>query len=166
MNILWVMVLVAALAILFFGIGVVLILINQRNQRKANDSQQWPESKGTVDRSQVQVQDDVFSSDEQSASQPMYSADVAYSYQVKDMIYTSDRISFGGKSSYSNRLRAEEIVDRYPEGSEVTVYFDPAKPQEAVLERTSKGSRVFLGAGISFIAVGVIILIVALIIIL
>ncbi len=164
MNILWIIILIAGLAILFIGIGLVLILINQRNKRRAQKSMGWYETHGTVDRSQVRVENDVFSDDEQGASQPMYSADVAYSYQVKDMVYTSDRISFGGKSSSSNRLKAEEIVERYPVDSEISVFFDPEKPQDAVLERTYQGSNIFLGTGIGFIVIGVITIIVGLVI--
>jgi hypothetical protein len=31
--------------------------------------------------------------------------------------------------------RAQSIVDRYPDGATVTVYYNPADPSDAVLER-------------------------------
>lgn len=151
--------------ILFSGIGILLILLQQKNKRKAERSLYWPETKGTIIKSEVVVGESVFGGDDDDGqSQPMYSAEVNYTYQVDDMIYTSERISFAGKSSYSKPDKAEAVTRQYPEGSIVSVFYDPEKREVAVLERTAKGSGVLLAAGIIFLIIGLISLIVGIII--
>ena len=160
-------VLVVSLTVLFCGIGIVLLLISRRNKKKAAASLSWPETTGRVIKSTIDIGYDVMGSDDsQGESQPMYSAAVSYTYQVDDMLYTSDRISFGGKSSYSKPDKAETEIAKYPEGSRVSVFFNPQRHEEAVLERTAKGSGVFLIAGVAFLIIGVITLIVGIIILL
>lgn len=121
----------------------------------------WHETGGTVVKSGVVLGESVFGGDdEQGQSQPMYSPDISYTYQVENMLYTSDRDSFAGKSSYSKAEKAELIAAKYPDGSKVTVFYNPSKPEEAVLERSAKGSAVLLVAGIVFLIVGLISLVV------
>lgn len=57
---------------------------------------------------------------------------VEYEYHVGGKQYRGKRITIGEKTS---GYEIEEILDRYPVGTEVTVYYDPADPQKAVLER-------------------------------
>ena len=156
-------VLVFVLTVLFLGLGIVLILIYQRNKKKAVASMAWPETRGTIVSSRVVEGESSFSSDDDGGSQPMYSAEVTYTYQVDGVLYTFDRVSFAGKSSYSNPKKAEEQTAKFPEGSQVAVFYNPEKSDEAVLERSAKGSGIFLGMGIGFIAVAVITLVVGLV---
>jgi len=153
--------LIGSFVILFSGIGILLILLHQRNKKKASESLSWPVTTGTVIESKVRVGENVFSSDDAlDESQPVYSADISYAYQVNGVEYTSDRISFAGKSSYSKAEKAEVISAKYPEGSRVSVFYNPEKHQEAVLEQTAKGSGVFLIAGFVFLGIGLIALVV------
>jgi hypothetical protein len=157
-------IIVIFLFILFSGIGILLILLNQRAKKKASQSQSWPKTTGTIVKSRVATESSVFGGDDaQGESQPMYLADIEYTYRVGDMVYTSKRVAFGGKSQYSKPLKAEEEAARYPEGKSVTVFYNPEKHQEAVLEQSAKGSGVLLIAGIVFLAIGVIALLVGLI---
>jgi preprotein translocase subunit YajC len=155
------LILMIVFVVLFSGIGILLILLHQRNKKKAQESMSWHEIGGTIIKSGVAMGESVFGGDdEQGQSQPMYSPEISYTYQVEDMLYTSDRVSFAGKSSYSKAEKAELIAAKYPDGSKVTVFYNPAKPEEAVLERSAKGSAVLLIAGIVFLVVGLISLVV------
>lgn len=160
------LILVISFVVLFSGIGIVLILLHQRNKKKAHESLSWPETKGTIIKSKVVVGESVFSSgdDDDGQSQPMYSAEITYHYQVGDMLYTSERISFAGKTSYSKPEKAEAITKQYPEGSIVSVFYDPDKSEIAVLERSAKGSGALIVAGIVFLSIGLITLIVGILI--
>lgn len=160
------LVLITAFVVLFSGIGIILILLHQRNKKKAHESLSWPETTGTIIKSKVAVGESVFSSgdDDGGQSQPMYSAEITYNYQVGDMLYTSERISFAGKTSYSKPDKAEAVTRQYPEGSTVRVFYDPEKREVAVLERSAKGSGALLVAGIIFLSIGLISLIVGVII--
>jgi hypothetical protein len=146
---------------IFCGLGIALLLIFRRNKRKATASFTWPETQGTVIKSTIDIGHDALGSDDsQGESQPMYSASVNYTYQVGDILYTSDRISFAGKSSYSKPDKAEALISKYPEGINNAVFYNPQKHEESVLERTSKGSGVFLIAGIAFFIIGLIALVI------
>lgn len=157
-------IIVAGLAVLFLGIGILLIFLYRRNQKKASESLTWPETTGTIINAKIRVEDSVFDNDEfQNGSQQMYSADISYTYQADGILYTSERISFAGKSSYSKRQKAEEIIARYPVNSTVSVFFNPQKHEEAVLDRSAKGSGVLMGAGIAFLSIGLIALVLGII---
>lgn len=67
---------------------------------------------------------------------------VSYRYTVNGQEYTSDRYSFNAFSS-SDSAWARSAVRDYPAESERTCYFDPAKPNRAVLKRGIDGSDVF-----------------------
>lgn len=157
------LILVVSFVFLFSGIGFVLILLYQRKKKKATVSMSWPETKGTVIKSEVSVGESVFGSDDEGQSQPMYSALVSYTYQVENTLYTSDRISFGGKSSYSKPDKVKMVLGHYPEGKSVSVFYDPKKPEEAVLARSAEGSGVILVAGISFLVIGLLTLVIGVI---
>lgn len=56
---------------------------------------------------------------------------ITYSYSVNGKSFTSQRISFAG--GYRPK-ETDEILSRYPSGSDVTVAYAPDKPAEATLE--------------------------------
>ncbi len=64
-----------------------------------------------------------------------YKPVVRYEYMVSGHRYTSQRVNIMQDSaSYS---WAERVVDRYPVGRKCKAWYDPQKPQEAVLDRTA-----------------------------
>jgi hypothetical protein len=76
---------------------------------------------------------------------------VEYEYRVGGRKYRGRRITIGEKTSGSE---LEAILARYPVGAAVTVYYDPANPQTAVLERD-------LPAGLWAVGVGCVVLSIA-----
>ena len=67
-----------------------------------------------------------------------YRQRVNYAYQVGGNDYASDRVAFGGRTSGTIASLESASVKRYQAGSKVTVYYDPANPTQAVLERDAK----------------------------
>jgi hypothetical protein len=61
---------------------------------------------------------------------------VVYQYQVEGAPYTGSRIR-AGDQFFAIRLAgdARTTVARYPVGTPVTVFYDPANPAESALER-------------------------------
>lgn len=57
--------------------------------------------------------------------------EVRYEFTVGDRTYQSERISIGDNPADA----LEEVLKRYHKGAEVPVYYNPAKPEECVLER-------------------------------
>ena len=57
---------------------------------------------------------------------------VVYEYTVAGRRYTGKRINIGENLG---DVDVEATLDRYPHGAKVDVYYNPAKPEQAVLER-------------------------------
>jgi len=62
-----------------------------------------------------------------------YSAEIEFEYDLNGQRYTGDRHSYFSFGT-SSQTHSQEIVDRYPVGREVSVYYDPGEPSESVLE--------------------------------
>lgn len=70
-----------------------------------------------------------------------------YQYEVGGRLYTGKRIAFYRRCTGS---RAQALVARHPVGSRVQVFYDPARPEESVLERDLRGSWVLLASALAF----------------
>lgn len=89
----------------------------------------WVETMGRVVKSRVEV-----SGGDYVSVMPR----VVYEYEVNGQNYKSELIRAGDKFlriQTGGSRTAYDIVDKYPEGSAVTVYYNPQNPSEAVLER-------------------------------
>jgi Protein of unknown function (DUF3592) len=119
--------LVAPLAVLA-GLGVHLGRRARRAAALRSVAEAWAQTAGTVLSTTIQIR-----RVGQSRSEiPV----VIYGYQVDGRPYQSYRVRAGDETG---RIRvigdASSTLDRYPVGSNVTVYYDPADPANAALER-------------------------------
>ncbi|MFZ0548264.1 MAG: DUF3592 domain-containing protein [Candidatus Promineifilaceae bacterium] len=115
----------------------------------AKASASWPTASGLVTSSEVSHSTD-------SDGNDSYSPEVDYQYQVDGQSIVNSQIKFG-ENSYGNRRKAEEIAGNYPVGQQVTVYYDPERPDKAVLEPgVTAGSYIVLGIGVFFILVSLV----------
>ena len=120
-------------------LGAVFLFLGMRSVNAARASRAWPSVRGKVTSSQLMRGG--------SRSRPFYSAHVAYTFDVNGQSYSGDKVSFGNPRSNSSG-KQQAIVDRYREGQEVEVFYNPAQPREAVLERrTSSSNTLFLILG-------------------
>jgi hypothetical protein len=67
--------------------------------------------------------------------------DITYTYQVNGVQYRSTKITFELRD-YSSQAHVERFIQYYAVGRSVPVYYDPADPHLASLERFSKGNFV------------------------
>jgi hypothetical protein len=120
-------------SLVFVAVGAGILYYARGVARKMQQSLSWPSARGEIAHSAVfrEMQDS------SSSSGPTYKADVAYRYQVKGRDFSSEQITLADYSSTTGRAQA--IVNRYPHGAAVTVYYNPANPAEAVLERGASG---------------------------
>lgn len=72
-----------------------------------------------------------------------YSVYIAYRYTIDDRIYLGDRYRFTPGSS-SGRAAKQRVVAAHPVGHPLTVYVNPADPDESVILRTADGA-LYLG---------------------
>jgi hypothetical protein len=101
------------------------------NSKKAKTVQQaaqsWLTTTGQVVLSRVEV-----SGGENTSVNPR----VVYQYQVGAQTYQGQVIRAGSQFfSVSSSRSAYDTIDRYPVGASVTVYYNPANPADAALER-------------------------------
>lgn len=117
--------------------------------RNATRSQQWPSVEGSITLSDMATN---YDSEDGSVT---YSAKVLYTYSVGGTERMGSTVAFGDYGS-SDPSHAGSIVSRYPTGSVVLVYYDPADPNSSVLEPGATWSS-FVGviAGIVFLAIGI-----------
>lgn len=76
---------------------------------------------------------------------------VEYEYVVDDVTYRSTRRIFG--DSQYRLSEANDCVSFYPAGLEVTVYYDPVRPSDSVLERKRDLVSVKAGTGLGMILI-------------
>jgi hypothetical protein len=118
------------LPILIFGaIGYYLYKRNQQSMAQRQDAQNWSSTTGTILMSSVQ------SSRSGSGGYSTHPV-IVYQYQVHGQTYQSQNLRVGDKFLRVNTSwSAQETVDKYPIGKQVTVYYDPNNPKDCALER-------------------------------
>lgn len=110
------------------GIGFFLYRRNQQSNAYRQSAQTWPSTSGTVLMSTVQ-------SKRTGRSRSTYPV-VVYQYTVNRQSYQGQRIK-AGEQFFNIRVagQAQATAARYPAGTAVTVYYNPANPAESALER-------------------------------
>ncbi|MDD5393582.1 MAG: DUF3592 domain-containing protein [Thiothrix sp.] len=137
----------------FVLLGVLFIFLAKRNAKRAEESLTWPSVRGTITSSMLAS----FDSDD---SPTTYQPKVEYEYTVANQPYTGKRIAFGVAGS-GNEAAARKVVVQYAIGSAVEVFYNPAKPSDAVLERSAAASnKVFWIMGGVFTVAGLLALVV------
>ncbi|MDD5466249.1 MAG: DUF3592 domain-containing protein [Anaerolineales bacterium] len=143
---------VGGLCLLFAGIGTFLIYKGLQARKKAEASQGWPATTGQITQAQVSRSTHTDSDGDTSTS---YTPHVEYSYRVAEQEFTGKNITFGLTQSFSQPAKAQAVLARYPVGSQVSVYYDPNQPGDAVLERKAGGFTASLAIGAIFLLLGV-----------
>lgn len=93
----------------------------------ASRSARWPFVYGSVRSAQVAKQ--------WSVGEPGERPSVVYEYTVDGKHFVGERIAFGLVDNlYSSPDFAQKYIGRYPAGSRVQVFYDPASAASAVLE--------------------------------
>jgi len=134
--------------ILVFGIAAVWMLYTYfRQRREASESAAWPATQGKIVLSTVKASNFYDRDSSGTWQKTFYFPNVQYEYSVMGKTYTGKRIAFGASRGFRSRAPAEKILERYPVGATVTVYYNPNDPADAVLERQlrSGGSLLFIG---------------------
>ncbi len=137
------------LAVVFLGVGVLLVIIALMQRNKAKKAESWQTVSGQITASTITENRH---RDSDGHTQINYQPLVQYTYEIDGLTYNGGRIAFGANSFDYNT--AQGMAAKYPVGASVTVHYDPAQPGEAVLETKAAGSKVFLIIGIVFAVIG------------
>ena len=119
---------------LFLLMGVVTIAGAVVLHLQESATASWPSTTGHVAEATVEVRIKRGTGGSgHRRSRRTYVTHVGYEYAVDGRTYRGDRVGFDGPG-YRQREQAARVVARYPAGAPVTVYYDPERPQRAMLE--------------------------------
>ncbi|MEZ6047918.1 MAG: DUF3592 domain-containing protein [Planctomycetaceae bacterium] len=111
------------LAALFLG-GMTITLFMTRDYYEGLASETWPSVEGKITNSHLNVIKD----DEGSRYSPL----IKYQYKVGALHYNSHRITTRD-SNPKGKVQAQELVNKYPVGSTIMVFYNHEDPSRAVL---------------------------------
>ena len=145
----------AAFCLVFIGVGVGFSIYGYNVLQNAKASAEWPAAKGIITVSEVTKHESTTGTGTNKRRTVTYHAKIHYKYSANGKSYTSNNVTFGQSTE-----GAGEIVNRYPIGKKVKVFYNPQDPKVAVLEPgVSMASYLFLGFGILFTLMGFIFLV-------
>jgi hypothetical protein len=121
---------IAIFPLIFLGVGLLLLTIGALQIYRGEQSKEWPTVPGVITVAELGKQSD---RDSDGRTSTTYRADISYDYLVNDTAYVNGNVHFGSMQS-SDPSTARAVLKRYPVGKSVTVYYNPARPQQAVLE--------------------------------
>ena len=111
----------------FGGLGYIFADRSKKAKMIQEAAQSWPATRGTILKSRVQVSGGEYTT---------VSAIIEYSYQVGANEYTSRQIKPGDQLvTMFNETECYDLVEQFPVGAEVDVFYNPKKPSEAALLR-------------------------------
>jgi hypothetical protein len=102
--------------------------------RKAKD---WPSVLGTVESASLNKQHRAhIAQSNHTEYRDVSIPRIKYTYAVNGTVYENSRIGFGRYIRITDGL-GRKLMERFPHGASVAVYYDPADPNESVLEKRS-----------------------------
>ena len=128
--------LVGALMFYFFGLP---------SLEYAYESKSWPATSGTITKSEV----DSWMKD----GETRYGAVIKYTYQVDGKEYISNQVGVNSSSSNKNISAAKDLVQEYPVGNTVDVFYDPELPDSAALKPGIRAGDIALAGGMLMFAI-------------
>ena len=145
----------------FLAIGLVIFLIfggllsyadiwllDRYNE--GQDSKDWPTAIGTIEESYIEKSTD-------SDGNTTYYLVIEYSYSIDGMDYYNSAIGMWGASSewgHGDPWAIDEYLEKFPEGEEAKIYYNPDDYQDSVLEPGVSGLLYFLLFLVNLILVG------------
>lgn len=110
-------------SIFFTLFGLVFVFIPTNDLWRAFKAENWATTEGMIVRSEIH---------RAGGKATIYLPFIQYSYRVGKKDYSSDKVTFSHFAS--GKETADEIVAKYPEGSQVEVYYSPENPEQSVLD--------------------------------
>lgn len=136
-----------------FAAGVCLIAWSGYEIKGSRESGSWPSAQGTITSSGMSKRT---TRDSNHRTRTTYYPKIGFHYTVDGRKYAGSRIQFGTGETGGSMKWAQKVVNKYPSGKKVNVYYNPQEPNYGVLEAgITWRSIIFLLSGILFFTVGV-----------
>jgi hypothetical protein len=117
---------------------------------KARAAETWPTAGGRIVSSEIVEEE---STDRDGGTSSWYNPTVSYAYSVAGRELTGRRIRFGSYR-FASRKKAEAALGPYPVGATPAVRYNPANPEECVIETVKPGPIYLIMALFGFLFVG------------
>ncbi len=138
--------------IVLIAIGLFLVVITPISIKAGKRSTSWPTVPGTVLSSDVEQKIETDADDSVSV---YYYPRVRYEYKVEGKTYQS--VKYKLLDASTTKKKAQEFTALFLPGNTVTVHYNPAKPEEAVLQPGSQNYLYFfLVLGVALVIAGVV----------
>ena len=112
-------------------VGLFLALFATNNAINAYKAKAWPTTEGMVTYSEVEWNS-------------KYVPKVVFSYNVGSDEFSSEKIRLTNFAHYKKKEDAAKVTNKYPVNGKVKVYYNPNKPNEAILDPGIKGEHIFM----------------------
>lgn len=114
----------------------------------------WMRKQGLASRNWPSVQGEILTSRVDDHTLENLRPEIVYGYTAQGQTFKGTRVGYSGYSV--SRAALEQIVARYPVSSQVTVYYNPQNPSQAVLEnQPSQDWQFWAGGGGAFLGLAV-----------
>lgn len=120
------------IALVVAGMAWRMLQADKENARLSGLSGEWPTAPGQI--LSIRIEDRI--TDESSSYEPK----IEYTYRVADQDYTGTRIAFK-HVVFALKKTAQAVIAPYSVGPTIVAY-EPAAPQNSVLDRTARAPRV------------------------
>jgi hypothetical protein len=148
-------------AVLIIGVGLVALYGAARLYVRNKSAHKWPTVPGTILHSSFESRRVKGADDKRTV---VHRADILYTYEVNGKVYESEQVQLGGTSETSIASGHKRRADKYVDGAQVKVYYDPTDPGMATLEPGETGGIVNLAiVGGGFVLVGTIVIVLSII---
>ena len=138
-----------ALLLVFIGIGCVPLWLSIQGVLEARSSLSWPKVEGSITRSGVSMTTNRSRDDHnRERISHSYSASIEYEFQVEGKTLRGSRVTVVS-DQVGDEAYARTISEKYPVGAKVSVSYNPADPDECVLEPGR-----WAGSGLLFVFAG------------
>lgn len=113
--------------LVLFAALVVIAMAALPQYLRAKRSERWPTASGAISANWLKVLIG-------RNGRRFYHPEITFRYRVGGADYQSSRISFAFDRNQRDQREAQNILDRYPMGSVVKVYYEPGNPSFGILE--------------------------------
>jgi hypothetical protein len=130
---------------IFYAVGLGILGYGIWSMQRSTAARDWPVALGTINSVNLESHTD-------SDNSTTHQVEISYSYTVSGVDYYSDQLAFGyaGSSSYQFH---NEIYSELAPAKEVSVRYDPADPQTAVLSYgVHRSIKFFLTFGFTWLS--------------
>ena len=142
-------------AMLLAPLGLILVAATYKTLQ-VRAAREWPSTPGKVVVSDSELRDVKVIDSEREGNHKFEQrnfANIVYEYSVSGQKLTNNRVSIGEDRG---NFQVAETIAKYPAGAIVTVYYNPRRPRDAVLERDlPQGLWGCLGIATAIAVVGV-----------